>query len=418
MSVRSQLTRITALLILATLVLSACGTAQQAGKQPTGTQGAAPSGTVTPPQQSAGTAPKPKEYVVGAVLELSGPSSVWGIPQRDSLKLLEKKINDGGGIGGVPLRLVVLDNESDGTKSLVAAKRLVEQENVLAIVGAGSTPTTMPIVPYVTQAKVPLVSVGASNAIIEPVAERKYVFKTPNNDRDQVGAILDLFKRKNIKKIAVLTVNNAYGDSGRSEFETLAPQAGVEVVAWEKFGATDKDVKPQLTNIKAKNPEAVVVWAIPPAASIATKNFKELDIKAQLVHGAGVGSPVFIELAGGPQYTEGVIVASSKLWIAKQLPDGDPQKKLLLEYTKAYEETYKSRVTNIGAMAYDALLLVTEAIAKAGADRERIRDALENLKGVTGLIGTYNLSPTNHNGLAKSDVHFVQVKGGDWAPVQ
>jgi len=353
-----------------------------------------------------------QEYVVGATLELSGASSVWGIPQRDSLKLLERQINSRGGIGGVPLRLIIYDNESDGTKALTTVKKLVEEDKVLAIVGGGSTPTTMPLIPYVTEAQVPLVSVGASNAIVEPAAERQWVFKTPNDDRDQAAAILDFLRSKGVRRIALLTVNTAYGDSGKVEFETLAPVMGFEIGAAEKFGATDKDVKAQLTTIKAKQPEATIVWAIPPAASIATRNFTELGVPGILIHGAGVGSVAFVDLAGGPEMVEGTYVASSKLWFAEDLPDDDPQKELLLEYTREYEAETGATVSNIGAMAYDALWLIVNALERSGPARQKLRDEIERTAGLVGLLGTYNLSPEDHQGLNKDDVHIVQARNG------
>lgn len=245
----------------------------------------------------------PSEYVVGVTLELTGPSSIWGIPQRDSLQLLAKKVNESGGINGVPLRLVIYDNASDGPTALMNVKKLVEDDKVLAIIGGGTTPTTLPLIPLVTQAKVPLVSIGASNAIIEPPAERTYVFKTPYRDTHQVAAILEYLKAHGTTRLALLTVNNAYGDSGRDAIIDAAPSYGVAIVAAEKFGASDQDATAQLTRIKAQEPDATIVWAIPPSASIAARGFHELAVPGILAI-SDVGSKDFVRLAGGAEAVE------------------------------------------------------------------------------------------------------------------
>lgn len=238
------------------------------------------------------------------------------------------------------------------------------------------------------------------------------MFKTPNNDRDQAAAILDFLKSRGARRIALLTVNDAYGDSGRTEFESAIPAAGLELVAAEKFAATDKDARAPLTNIKAKQPDATIVWAIPPAASIAARNFYELQVPGVLILGAGIGSAAFLDLAGGGQMIEGTYVASSKLWFAEELPDSDPQKERLVWYKTEYEQMTNTKVSNIGAMAYDALHLIASALERSGPDRQKLRDELERTDGLVGLLGIYHMSPQNHQGLTKDDIFIVQVENG------
>ncbi len=352
-------------------------------------------------------------FKLGAVLELSGPASIWGGPQRNSIVMLAEEINAKGGVKGTPIELVVYDNESKETNSLVLAKRLVEQDGVLGIIGAGTTPTTMPMIPYVTQQEVPLISMGSSDRIINPPNERRWVFKTPNNTSDVVAKMLGFLKGRQLTRVAFLSVNNAYGDTGRAEFEKQAPKAGVEVVAWEKFGATDKDMKPQLTKVRSLGPKAIVVWAIPPAASIVAKSAAELGLpgEVQMVHDHGAGSsPAFIQLAAGA--AEGTVLVTAKLPVADQLPPTDPQRPLLLAYAKAYEEKYGQPASAIGGMAYDALLLFAKALETSGAHRGRLRDALEATRALVGITGIFTMSPEDHNGLSVKDLEVARVKGG------
>ncbi len=356
------------------------------------------------------------DLVVGAVLEVSGPFAVWGIPQRNAIQLLVDELNAKGGIGGRRIRLVVYDNQSKPTEAVVVSKRLVEQDGALAILGGATTPTTLPLIPYVTEQKVPLCSMGSSNRIVEPPAERQWVFKTPNNTRDIVKKLLDHFQKTGITTVAFLSQNDAYGDTGRAEFEKAAGPAGLKVVAWEKFGATDKDVKPQLTKIKGLAPQALVVWSIPPAASVVAKNYRDLGFEAKVFHDHGAAIlPTFMTLAGGA--AEGSFGATVKLEVIDELPANDLQKPMLAKFKRDYEARYKEPASGIAGMAYDCMLLVAKGLETAGADRAKLRDAIEKLRGVAGVTGVYTMSAEDHNGLTARDLLIGRVKGNKWTVV-
>ncbi|MGE7270517.1 ABC transporter substrate-binding protein [Brevibacillus panacihumi] len=354
-------------------------------------------------------------YKIGVDLELTGGSSVWGVPQKNAIEMLVKEINEKGGINGVPIELIVYDNESSETQALIVAKKMVEQDQVLAIIGGGTTPTTMPIVPYVTQQQVPLVSVGSGDGITSPVNEREWIFKTPSNNRDIAKSIVSFLKQKGKTSVAFLSMNNAYGESGKQAFEALAKEEGIAIIAAEKFGAGDKDMKPQLTNIKAKNPDAIIVWAIPPSASIVNRNFWELKMDQMLIYSAGAGANAFIDLAGR-EAAEGTYIASGKVWVADQLDGNDPQQSLLTKYVKDYESSFQTGVSPIDGMAYDAALLVTKAIEMSteNVTRQSIRDNLEKIQGLVGATGIFNMSPNDHTGLKPEDVIILQVQNGEW----
>ncbi|UFJ39436.1 ABC transporter substrate-binding protein [Brevibacillus humidisoli] len=370
--------------------------------------------------ESASNGSGTEQLKIGAVLELTGKASVWGVPQRDAIQMAVEKINADGGINGKKLDLIVYDNESNETNSLVAAKKLVSQDEVLAVIGAGTTPTTMPLIPYMTKEEVPLVSVGSGDEIVHPVEERKWIFKTPSNNADISTSIVQFLKAQGKTKVAFISVNNAYGDSGKQTFEQIAKESGIEIIGAEKFGATDKDMKPQLTRIKSLNPDAVIVWAIPPAASIVNRNFWELKMDSMLIYSSGAGANAFIELAG--EAAEGTYIATSKVWVADQLPADDPQKEILVDYVKAYEEKYKAKPSPIDGMAYDAVLVLTEAIKQAAVKgevtRATIRDGLENVNHLVGLTGIFDTAADNHQGLKPEDVVMLQVRDGKWVLAQ
>jgi branched-chain amino acid transport system substrate-binding protein len=358
-------------------------------------------------------------YKIGVNLELTGPASVWGEPQIHAIEMLVDQINQNGGINGRHIQLIKYDNQSKETESLVVAKKLVEQDQVLAIIGAGTTPTTMPLVPYVNQKRVPLVSVGSGDAIASPASERKWVFKTPVSNESISKKICEYLKQKGWNRVAFLSVNNAYGDSGKKEFQKVAQQYGIQIVASERFGATDNDMKPQLTSVKGKNPAAIVVWAIPPAASLVLKGYYELALDMPIFFSSGAGSNKFVELAG-KDAAEGVYQPQSKIWVVDQLSAEDPQKPIIEKYVRDYQARYGSAPSPIDGMAYDAALLIVEALksVKGNVTRESLRDAIERIDRLEGITGIFHLSPQDHVGLTDKDLMMLQFRNGRWTIAQ
>ncbi len=358
------------------------------------------------------TGKEPEVYKIGAIFDITGPASSLGVPERNTAMMLEEQINARGGINGHPVEIIIEDNESNETKALQAAKKLIEVDKVLAIAGPSTTGTSMAIIDTVQKYQVPLVSAAAGVSIVTPVNERQWVFKTAQNDSVVVAKIIEYLQKNNLKKVAFLSMNNAFGDSGRKEFEAAAPAAGITIVATERFGATDNDMTAQLTNVKAANPDAVIVWAIPPSASIVTKNYRQLEIDAPLIHSHGVGNQAFIDLAG--EAANGVTFPVGKLLVAEDLPDSDPQKEVLLEYASAYEKKYNQPRSTFGGHAWDAVSLIVSALEKAGPDRAAVRDELEKTQNFAGISGVFDMSPQDHSGLTKDALVMVEIMDGKW----
>ncbi|HXG15660.1 MAG TPA: ABC transporter substrate-binding protein, partial [Calidithermus sp.] len=223
--------------------------------------------------------------------------------------------------------------------------------------------------------------------------------------------LTDYLRAKGLTRVGWLNVDYAFGQLGWIEFEQAARRLGLQIVANEKFGQKDVDMTAQLTRVKAADPQAVVIWSIPPSASIATRNYRDLGLKAPLFHSHGVGNRRFIELAGPA--ANGVIFPAGKLLVAEQLPDDDGQKPVLLAYARDFEARYGPRNT-FGGHAWDAVQLVVRALEKAGPDRAGVRDALETTRGFVGITGVFDFSPTDHNGLDRRAVTMVQIVDGQW----
>ncbi|MGE5396801.1 MAG: ABC transporter substrate-binding protein [Chitinophagales bacterium] len=348
---------------------------------------------------------------IGAVLDISGSGSSLGIPARDSIKMWEKQVNSSGGINGRPVKVIILDNGSDETKAVLAFKKLVNEEKVVAVAGASQSGTTIAMINSATQQKVPLVSAAASIKIITPPGERNWIFKTAQNDSVVASRIIDYLKEKKIKKVGFMSLNNAYGDSGLQEFSQVAKAAGIQIAQSEKFGATDVDFTAQLTNINKKKPEAVVVWAIPPSAALLTKQYRDLGLTMPLIHSHGIANQTFISLAGNA--ANGVIFPAGKLLVAESLPDTDSQKAGLIKYIEGYEKPNRPR-SAFGGHGYDAISLIGKAIEKAGTDPAKIRNELEKMT-TPGISGVFKMSPSDHCGIDKSSLVLIEIQDGKWA---
>jgi len=355
--------------------------------------------------------PGKESYKIGAVIDISGKASSLGVPERNTLQMLVEKLNAEGGINGHPVDLTILDNKSDETEAVLAVKTLIEQD-VLAVLGCSSSGPSMAMINTVQNEKVPMISLAAASSIVEPVEERQWVFKTAQSDIVTVSKIIGYLKEKGITKVAFLYMNNAYGDGGKKAFAAKAEESGIEVVTEEKFEAGDKDMTPQLTRVKAGPAQALIIWAIPPSASIVTKNFKDLGLSIPLIHSHGVGNQKFIDLAQGA--ADGVILPIGKLAVASQIPDNDPQKKVLEGYIDDYSKKYNSPPNSFGGYAWDAFNLLVSAIEKAGPDRAAIRDQLEKTQSFVGVSGIFNMSPQDHNGLGEDSMVMVQIQNGKW----
>jgi branched-chain amino acid transport system substrate-binding protein len=347
---------------------------------------------------------------IGAIFSVTGPAAFLGAPEAKTAKMLVDKINAGGGGGGQKLELVLKDSGGSPEKAVSFAKQLIEEDKVLAIIGPSTSGETMQIKKLCDENQMILVSCAAADAIVTPLA--KYVFKTPQKDSQAATWIYSTMKEKGIRKVAILTGNDGFGASGKKQLEDLARTEGIEILADEVYDKQATDLTDILTKIKGTpGVQAVVNWSIVPAQSIVAKNMKQIGLNVPLFQSHGFGNRKYVEQAGVA--AEGTLFPAGRLLVVDELPDSQPQKKVLAAYKKDYETMYKEDVSTFGGHAYDALMIVVEGIRKAGKpDRESVRDAIENLTGFVGTAGVFNFSATDHTGLDLNAFEMLTVKNG------
>lgn len=348
---------------------------------------------------------------IGALFAVTGPASFLGEPERNTLEMLVKDANAKGGIKGHKLELIVYDTQGDATKAVQLATKLIKNDKVSVIIGPSTTGETMAVIPVAEKEKIPLISCAAGIKITDPV--KRYVFKTPANDHVAAEKIFNYMAAKKQKSVALLTVTDGFGSSGREQLKDMAKKKGIAVVADETYGPKDTDMTAQLTKIKGSKADAIICWGTNPGPAIVTRNVKQLGIKIPLYQSHGVASKKYIELAGN-ENAEGIILPAGKLAIFDKMKSSDPQFKLLKEYDQNYRKNYNVEASTFGGYAYDSFLMISEALKK-GSSTEQIRDGLEGIKKLVSVSGIYNMSPTDHNGLDLNAFEMVKIVKGDWS---
>jgi len=348
---------------------------------------------------------------IGALFAVTGPASFLGEPEKNTAQMMVDEINKSGGINGKKIELIVYDTAGDSTKAVQLATKLIKNDNVSVIIGPSTTGESMAVIPVVEKENIPLISCAAGIKITDPV--KKWVFKTPANDNLAAEKILIYMNKQKQNKIALLTVTDGFGASGREQLKALAAQKGFTIVADEVYGPKDTDMTAQLTKIRGINPDAIICWGTNPGPAVITKNVKQLGIKIPLYMSHGVASKKYIELAGSDS-AEGVMLPAGKLAIYESLTSSDVQQKLLSEYDKSYKKAFGIESSTFGGYAYDSITLIKAALMKGAKTPEQIRNEIEQTQKMTSVSGVFNMSKTDHNGLDLSAFEMVKVTKGNW----
>jgi branched-chain amino acid transport system substrate-binding protein len=360
----------------------------------------------------AGWAQSAEPLKIGAVFDISGRASFYGSSHRDSAQLAVEQINAGGGINGRPLQLTVYDGESDETKALLAFRRLIDQDKVLALLGPSLTGQVLAAADTLRRAEVMTITPGAGIKVIEPV--KPWIFSISQGDRFAVAKGLSWLASQNVKRLVVLAESSALGTGGRDEIKSQVEKFGITIVANETFGDKDVDVTPQLTAIRSRQFDAVIVWGSSTAAAIAGKNARQLGIKVPILFSPGVVSQAFLDIAGPTAETEHFII--TKLVAGDRLPDSDPAKAIILRFISSYKEKYHHEPDQFGANLYDAVYVLADALKRAGPDRKAIRDAVEQTNKLLSVSGYISFGPERHYGVDADNYIVGTVKNARFVP--
>lgn len=349
---------------------------------------------------------------IGAILSVTGPTAFLGVPEANTLKMLVEGINSLGGINGQEIELIIKDSAGQKEKAVSYAKQLIEEEKVFAILGPTRTGSTLAIKSLCEKSGTLLISCASSKMIVDPVA--KWVFKTPQNDSLAIRKIFEDMQKNNITKIAVAAGGTGFGKMGKKFSEELAPEYGITIVATEVYAPNVTDLSSLIAKWKGMSDiQAVINWSIVPAQTILAKNMRQAgwDVPIYLSH--GFGNIKYVEVGG--KAMEGVLFPAGRLLVADSLASDNPQKRVLVDYKIDYEKKFNEPVSTFGGHAYDALMLLKQALETVGsADKMKVRDTIENMTFI-GTGGVFKFSPEDHSGLTIDAFEMMTVKDGKFA---
>lgn len=353
---------------------------------------------------------------IGVTVSATGPAASLGIPEKNTISLLPTSI------GGQKVNYIVLDDASDTTAAVTNTRKLIAERNVDVIIGSSTTPASLAMIDAVAEAKTPMITLGASAAIIEPQdAKKKWVFKTPQNDIMMALAIAEHMAANGVKTAAYIGFSDAYGEGWSKEFAKALDLKKIKLVANERFSRTDTAVTGQVLKIMATKPDAVLVGGSGTPAALPQKTLKERGYTGKYYQTHGVANADFLRVGG--KDVEGTLLPAGPVLVADQLPAGNPVRAAALEYIKAYEGANgKGSVSTFGGHAWDAGQVLKAAIPvalKAGQPgtpqfRTALRDALEGVKEVAGAHGIFTMSPSDHLGLDQRARVMVTIQNGQW----
>lgn len=352
---------------------------------------------------------------VGVISSATGPTAVVGIPQKNSVALLPKKVGD------LSVEYIQYDDASDPTQAVQLAKRLISEQNIDVLIGPSGSPNAMAVLPLVAENGLPMLAPVGTPAVVLPMDDKKrWVFKTTQNDNLIADAIIGHMKKNGVKTVGFIGFNDPYGDSWLKEFTAQAPKAGLTLVATERFLRSDQSVTGQAIKLISAKPDAVLVAAAGGPTVLPHVTLVDLGYKGRIYQTHGAASPDFIRLGG--KKVEGGFMAASLMLVLDEMPASHPSKKVAQAYIDAYEKMYGAKPATFGANVFDAGLMLQQAVpvaAKKGKPgtpefRSALRDALEQIKELVGTQGVYNMTAQDHSGFDARGRVMMTLKDGAW----
>ena len=349
------------------------------------------------------------EIKVGVVLDITGAGASLGVPERQTVELLAEQVNAAGGINGRKLKLIIEDNQSTEDGAAKVTSKLLNTEKVDILLGASRTGPSLAMRPLAEKAEKPMISFAANAKIVDG---SKWVFKTAQNDRVVLEKMVDDMKAKGITKVAVARDASGFGEGIPEMLTEIGKSAGITVTTVQKFAPDATDFTSQMLGLRDSNPQAVLIWGIPPAAGLAQKAYKQLALNVPVYQSHGIGNQAFLDTAGDS--ANGLLAPMGRMLVADQLKADDPQKAVVTKFIADFKAKYNANPSTFAGHAYDGFMIAVESLKKAGTDPIKLRDAIEATSKWPGISGVFTMTPTDHSGLTKDALMIVTVDNKAW----
>ncbi len=350
---------------------------------------------------------------IGVISSATGPIAFVGIAQKNTVALLPKKM------GGESVKYFFYDDASDPTQSVQLAKKLLSEDKIDALIGPSGSPNAMGVLQVMAEAKTPMLAPVGTTAVVLPMdANKRWVFKTTQNDALIGAALVGEMVKTGVKTIGFIGYNDPYGESWYKTIAPMLQKAGIKMVANERYNRQDTSVAGQVAKLMAAKPDGVFVAGVAAGAALPQMQLVDAGYKGKIYQTHGAATPDFIKIGG--KEVDGTIMAASLMLVLDEIPNSNPSKKMAEQYVNAYQKMYGSVPATFGANVYDAGLLLAHAVpvalkkAKPGTAefRAALRDALEATKNLVATQGVYNMTPADHSGFDERGRVLVTVKNG------
>lgn len=358
---------------------------------------------------------------VGLVAALSGQSAKSGEAITRGLTIAIDEINEAGGVLGRPLELVRRDDESNPSKGLLASRELMQKEKVAVLFGGLDTPVSLAIVPIVNQMKMPFMGVWAAGTpITQNGSKDNYVFRVSAVDEIVDKALVKYgIEKYSMKKPGMILINNPWGESNEEGLKVALKESGLEYVGIELIESSDLDVIPQLTRLKEKGADSLLMVAnVAPSAQVV-KSLERMGWDVPVISHWGPAGGRFGELAG-PTADRVHFIQTFTFTDTTKGKGGDVFSKLQKRFPEIKSIADVTPAVGI-ANAYDAMHLTAIAIEKAGStDGTAIRDSFYKIQNYDGLIKNYTqpFTPDQHDAIGADDYLFTHFVDNQIVPVE
>jgi len=321
---------------------------------------------------------EPVRAKIGVIAIVTGPGAGYGEAITNGIKLARDEVN---AKGDVFIELKIEDSSAKQEQALAAAQKLINSEQVVAIIGPTLSNEMRVVGPEANASGVPIMGTSTTAKGITQIG--KYVFRNAMPESQAIPASIGkAVKKYNIRKVALLYGNDdVFTKSGFDTMKETSEKLKLDILTVQEFQKGQSDYKAQLTKIASLKPDAVFCSALYEEGAVILSQARKMGLSVPFVGGNGFNSPKVVEIA--KDAADGLIVATP--WYGDR---NDPKVKA---FVAKYEKTYGKKPDQFAAQAYDALYTMAEALKKAGtADRERLRDALAATRDFHGVLGKFS----------------------------
>ncbi len=356
---------------------------------------------------------------VGVMVSATGTTAFVGIPQKNTVAMLPKKV------GGLDVEYIVYDDASDPTQSVQLTKKFLTEHKIDALLGPSGSPNAMGVLQFMAEGQTPMLAPVGTTAIVEPMDDKKrWVFRTHPSDSVIAQGIVEAMVKRGVKTVGFIGRADPYGENWHRTFVPMAEKAGMKIVADERYNQKDTSVTGQVVKLMAPKPDAILVAGVAADAAMPQSQLVEAGYKGTVYHTHGSATPAFIKIAGAK--ANGALIVGPLLIVPEQVPDSFPSKKITLDYVTSYEKQFGARPPIFGAGTYDAGMMLAHAIPEAAKKakpgtaefRAALREALEATKELVVSQGVISITPQDHSGFDARGRVLVTVKDGKFELVK